>query len=368
MKKRIKVKLGSRSYKIYVENNIINQCGELISSISQSEKILVLSTEPIFKIYGKSFVRQLEKSNLRTAVFLIADGETQKNENSLFRILKKMAELGLQRNSCLIALGGGVVGDLCGFAASIYMRGINFIQFPTTFLAQVDASIGGKTAIDFYGIKNLVGSFYQPKLVIVDPTVLKTLDQRQIKTGLAEVIKYGVIKDEKMFEIIEEKIDSILDKETNVLFHLIYRSCQIKAQIVSEDEKESGRRAWLNYGHTLGHALESYYQYQLLTHGEAIAYGMWFASLLSQKMGLCSQMVVDRQIDLLKRAGLLKKILRFNNQKIYEKMLLDKKARDGQIQFVLTRKIGLVTIQKNISKSLIFSTLNQLQDSVSGLL
>jgi 3-dehydroquinate synthase len=250
-------------------------------------------------------------------------------------------------------LGGGVVGDLGGFAASIYMRGIQFVQCPTTLLAQVDAGIGGKTAIDFKNIKNLVGAFYQPKVVLADTSVLQSLNDRQLKTGLAEVIKYGVIQDLAMFGLLEERLDDVLHKDPKLLTELVRRSCQIKAKIVSADEKESGQRAWLNYGHTLGHALEAYFNYDVLTHGEAISYGMWFAGLLSYRLGLCDTESVDRQIRLLRRAGLFRPIPRFNERKVYDKMTLDKKAKSGQI--------GLVTIQKSVPQSVVFSTLRQLQ-------
>jgi 3-dehydroquinate synthetase len=241
------------------------------------------------------------------------------------------------------------------------MRGIQFVQCPTTLLAQVDAGIGGKTAIDFKNIKNLVGAFYQPKVVLADTSVLKSLSDRQLRTGLAEVIKYGVIQDPALFRVLEERLDDVLGKDTKLLTELVRRSCQIKAKIVAADEKESGQRAWLNYGHTLGHALEAYFNYDALTHGEAISYGMWFAGLLSYRLGLCDAASVDRQIRLLRRAGLFRPIPRFNEQKVYEKMTLDKKAKNGQIQFILTRKIGLVSIQKSVPRSVVFSTLRQLQ-------
>ena len=276
-----------------------------------------------------------------------------------------MRLLGFQKDSCLIALGGGVIGDLGGLASSIYMRGINFVQCPTTLLAQVDASIGGKTAIDFQGVKNLIGSFYQPKIVLIDPLVLKSLNQRQLRTGLAEVIKYGIICDPYLFKVIEKNLPLILEFDLEFLTFIIWRSCLIKAQIVSKDEQENGKRAWLNYGHTIGHALEAYYGYTKLTHGEAIAYGMWGASLISKSLGLCSATTVQRQYDLLKRTGLFKQLPSFQNESLWKKMLLDKKSRSGQIQFILTRKIGLVTIQKNVLKSIIFSALSYLRAEIT---
>lgn len=361
MVRKITLPLGDRSYSLLIGNGILSRGVQPIRRATRAKKIVVLSTKFLFETYGRILYKGLQKNNFTCRKLLIPDGESHKNEKTLLSILSQMARFGLQRDSCLIAVGGGVVGDLGGFASSIYMRGIDFIQCPTTLLAQVDASIGGKTAIDFNGIKNLVGAFHQPKLVLIDPEILKTLNTRQFKTGLAEVIKCGAIQDERLFQTIEEKLETILKMDPKILLYLISRSCEIKAGIVSMDERERGRRAWLNYGHTLGHALESYFNYDVLTHGEAVAYGMWFAAALSKTLGICSEDTLRRQRELLVRAGLLPKLPRFDSRKVYRKMLLDKKARNGRIQFVLTRKIGLVTIQKIIPPSIILSVLSQLQ-------
>ena len=359
--KQIKVRLGTNSYSIFIRDGILGESDLVLRKTLKTTNYALLTTPFLFNVYGKFLKKKLNRKGIGCQSILIRDGESRKNENNLFLILRKMAKLGLQRDSALIALGGGVIGDLGGLAASLYMRGISLVQCPTTLLAQVDASVGGKTAIDFYGIKNLVGAFYQPRLVLIDPAVLGSLDERQMKTGLAEIIKYGVIRDEKLFEKIERNVESFRKKEPAFLSALISRSCQIKAEIVSKDEKEAGKRAWLNYGHTLGHALESYFNYKVLTHGEAIAYGMHFAALLSRRLGFCHESVVQRQFQLLEKTGLMRALPRFSPAALYQKMLLDKKARKGQIQFVLTRKIGLVTIQKNIPRSSIFSVLNQFQ-------
>ena len=361
MRKQIKVRLGPKSYYIHVENDLLKKSGKWIKSSSSSKNFVILTVPKVFRLYGNILQKNIQNIGAQSHILIIPDGEDKKNEKTLFIILKKMAALGLRRDSGLITLGGGVVGDLGGLASSIYMRGIDFIQCPTTLLSQVDASIGGKTAIDYLGIKNLIGTFHQPKVVLIDPSVLGTLDNRQFISGLAEIIKCGVINSENLFDVIENELPLILKRDTKVLTSIILKSCQIKAEIVSRDEKENGVRAWLNYGHTLGHALESYFRYKKLTHGEAVAYGMWFASIASLKMGLCSKKVIDRQFKLLKRVGLLTPVPRFDAKKVIEKMFLDKKARNGRIQFVLTRKIGLVTIQKNIPQPVILSSLNQLQ-------
>jgi 3-dehydroquinate synthase len=234
-------------------------------------------------------------------------------------------------------------------------------------LAQVDASIGGKTAIDFGGIKNLIGTFYQPKTVLIDPLLLMSLNNRQYTSGLAEIIKYGIIQDAVLFKKIEDKTKNVINRDPEILNFIIRRSCELKARIVSEDEKEKGKRSWLNYGHTLGHALESYFKYKILTHGEAIAYGMYFAAKLSQRLNICTDEVPRRQNELLRKVGLFRKLPRFDIRTIYKKMILDKKGNNGKVQFILTRKIGLVTIQKNIPKSIILSALKQFQTDANGL-
>lgn len=360
--KKIKINLKERNYEISIGNGLLNRFAGETRQI-KTKNYIILSVKEVFSKYGQKIKCELENIGISPGIILIPDGEKNKNEKTLFFILKKMAELGVQRDACLVSVGGGVVGDVGGFAASIYMRGIKFIQIPTTLLAQVDASIGGKTGIDFYGIKNLIGSFHQPSLVLIDPLVLKTIDKRQYKTGLAEVIKYGIIQDEKMFREIEENTQRILNRDEKILLELIEKSCGIKARIVSADEKENGKRIWLNYGHTLGHALESYFDYKVLTHGEAISHGMVFAARLSQLLGFCDEKVVIRQKQLLEKMRLLRKFPSFNPEKVLEKMSLDKKARNGQTLFVLTRKIGLVTIQKNIPRSTILSALIQYQES-----
>jgi 3-dehydroquinate synthase len=359
--KVILVKLRDRSYPLYIRADLLKQAGPLIRKAVPSRKVALVSTSFLFKTYGRSLMKSLQSSGFCADPILVPDGEIHKNEKTLFNILQKTASLRLQRDSGLISLGGGVLCDLAGLAAALYMRGIAYVQCPTTLLAQVDASIGGKTAIDFYGIKNLVGCFYQPKAVLIDPSVLVTLSERHFKTGLAELIKHGIIQDERLFRKIENNTDAILSRDLNLLPGLIARSCEIKAGIVSEDEREVGKRAWLNYGHTLGHALESYYGYRLLTHGEAIAYGMCFAAKLSAHLGVCSPSIAQRQVRLLKQVKLLRKIPRFNLEIVFRKMFLDKKARSGRILFILTRKLGLVTIKKNIPSSTIFSVLTQFQ-------
>ncbi len=362
--KIVPVKLLETHYDIIIGENALANSHKYIPGVIPGNKILVITTGNIYKKYGAKLWGSLKKTRKAIIFHLIPDGEVYKNQKYLFYLLNMMSKTRLQRDCGIIAFGGGVIGDLTGFAASIYMRGIKFVQCPTTLLAQVDASIGGKTAVDYYGVKNLIGSFYQPNLVLTDISVLKTLDKRQFRTGLAEIIKHGIILDPKLFNYLELNLDKALNRNPKILLTIIARSCEIKAGIVSKDEKESGIRMWLNYGHTFGHALESYFKYKIVTHGEAVAYGMRLASLVSLRLNLCGPEVVARQYDLLKRAGLFRKVPHFELNEIYQKMFLDKKARNGGIQFVLTRKIGLVSIHKSVSKSVLFSALNQLQNEL----
>ncbi len=361
MTKTIPVSLSDRNYTIQIGNGLLKDVPSWIIKHVNPSKIMIITNDKVMENYGKLLRRGFQKKNIPSDQFIIKDGEFYKNEKTLFAILKQLRKMGFQRDSCLLALGGGVVGDLSGLAASIYMRGITFVQVPTTLLAQVDASIGGKNGIDFEGIKNLIGTFYQPVSVFIDPFVLKTLDARNIRTGLAEIIKYGVIYDAHFFNYLENNLESLLRLETKALLTVIVRSCQIKASIVSKDEREIGNRAWLNYGHTLGHALEAYYRFGSITHGEAIAVGMRFASLAALKQGLCNQATVDQQWNLLRRARLTPKLKPFDIKSVFKKMTLDKKAKNGKVQFILTRKIGLVSIQKNLPSSVIYSALRQVR-------
>ncbi|MCK4249385.1 MAG: 3-dehydroquinate synthase, partial [Candidatus Omnitrophica bacterium] len=252
----------------------------------------------------------------------------------------------------ILSLSGGVIGDLSGFVAATYMRGIAYVQVPTTLLAQVDSSVGGKTGVNLLRGKNLVGAFYQPRLVYIDTDVLKTLSDDELKAGLAEVVKYGVIRDKKLFEYLEENIDKILKKDPAMLEHIIACSCRIKAEVVSEDEKESGLRAILNYGHTIGHAIEATSGYGMYKHGQAVAIGMVYAGRIALKLEMISQEALQRQTDLLKKIGLPVELPDMDLTKITEAILLDKKIEADKIRFILPQRIGKVIIHPDISLDL----------------
>lgn len=357
----IKVDLGPQSYDILVSPGILAGAADPIRQVTAADRGAILSVGPVFSRYGSALGKALDRAGIRWDPILIPDGESRKNERTLVRVLEKMASFGLKRDSCLFLLGGGVVGDLGGLAAALYMRGIDFVQCPTTLLAQVDASIGGKTAIDLAGVKNLVGAFHQPRAVLTDPRVLASLPERQFRSGLAEVLKYGVLGDAGLFRFLEKGLSRILRRDPRALQFIVAVSCGIKAGIVGRDVQERGERALLNYGHTLGHALEAYYRYRGLTHGEAIAYGMHFAAMLSNRLGLCTPEVVERQRVLLERMGLFRRVGSFSLEEVRHKLRLDKKARKDGTLFILTRKIGLVTIRADIPEALLLSVLTQFQ-------
>ncbi len=321
---------------------------------------MVLSTGRILGLHGSPLRRSLRQLG-RVDTFTIPDGESAKNERQLMRVLRAMAQRGLQRDACLVTLGGGVVGDLGGLASALYMRGIDFIQVPTTLLAQVDASVGGKTAIDFQGVKNLVGAFHQPRAVLIDTAVLRTLPERTYRAGLAEVVKHGVILDANYFEWLERHVGDLRRQDPQAVTQMIRRSCEIKASIVRMDEREAGLRACLNFGHTLGHSFESLLTSRGLQHGEAVAFGMVGASRISVDMGLCQAEVPFRIEALLREFGLLAPLPRLEPGRIVRLLSLDKKARAGKALFVLTRKMGAVSMNHNVPNRLILRALRHLQ-------
>jgi 3-dehydroquinate synthase len=283
----------------------------------------------------------------------IPDGEEFKNAATLNGVYDGLIEAGLDRNSFIVALGGGVVGDLAGFAAATYLRGIPFVQVPTTLLAQVDSSVGGKTAIDHPRGKNLIGAFYQPRLVLIDVETLATLPVREFRAGLAEVVKYGVALDYTFFQYLEQNAAGIVAMEQGHLVQVIHRSCQLKARVVELDEKEDGLRAVLNYGHTLGHALETLAGYRELVHGEAVAMGMVLAAHISQTLGFCSEEDGARIAALLRRFGLAQALPVIDRNRLIDALTKDKKSRSGLISFICNRGIGSYAVEKLLPDQLL---------------
>jgi len=341
----IRVDLAERSYSIEIGDGILPRIGERLVSLGLKGKVGVITNPRVGRLYGSVVTRSLRKAGFEVAVVTLPDGEQHKNLRSVSRVYDELIRRSFERSSTLLALGGGVIGDLAGFAAATFLRGIGFIQVPTTLAAQVDASIGGKTGVDHAHGKNLIGAFYQPKLVWIDTGVLKTLNRREFVSGLAEVIKYGVIQDEGFFSYLEDNIDKILKLEPAALTHAIRRSCAIKAEVVQKDEREGGLRKILNYGHTLGHALETATNYRTYLHGEAVSIGIAFAAQLSVRLGLMDVPSARRQIELLKRAGLPVALPKIKPADIIKIMKLDKKVSGGRMHFVLPVKIGQVVVR-----------------------
>ena len=336
--KTIKIKFDERSYPIYIGENLISNY-DLIGQHILSKKIAIITNETVAAIYLNPLLESLS-SHKEIISIVLPDGESYKNQNSLDDIHTQLLKNKADRSITLIALGGGVVGDITGFAAATYMRGVNFIQIPTTLLSQVDSSVGGKTGINHPLGKNMIGAFYQPKCVISDVNVLKTLPSRELSAGLAEVIKYGLIRDLKFFEWLEDNINSLKEMKASSLIEAIQRSCENKASVVEADEFESGIRAILNLGHTFGHAIEVAQGYGNWLHGEAVGAGMVMAAKLSKSMGWLSDKDLDRITSLIKKAGLPTNPPKISTEKYLELMMLDKKTKDGQINLILQKSIG----------------------------
>src|SRR5213594_4473664 len=341
---RIRVDLGERSYEVLVHEGLLDQVGEFLAPFKLGPETIVVTNPVIKRHYGARVVRSLKAVGLKPTVLALPDGERTKSLRWVAWVLNELLRRRYERKTWLVALGGGVIGDMAGFAASVYLRGIPFVQVPTTLVAQVDASIGGKTGVNHRLGKNLIGCFYQPKLVLIDPDVLRTLPQREYRAGLAEVIKYGVIADAEFFEFLERDMDQILKLETAALHRVIRTSCAIKSAVVSKDEREGDRRRILNFGHTVGHALETLTGYRRYKHGEAVAIGMVAAAGLASRLGLAGKVVVGRIRNLVQGAGLPADIPAHSTTALIHAMRQDKKVKDRRIHFVLPTQIGKVTV------------------------
>ena len=353
--KELLVDLKDKSYPIYIGSGLLSQ-KELLLKHIKSKQILIVTNSTVSSFYLKDLIQGLEQFNVE--VIELPDGEQYKNLGYINQIFDLLLEKKFSRNSTLIALGGGVVGDMGGFAAACYQRGIPFIQIPTTVLAQVDSSVGGKTGVNHALGKNMIGAFYQPQCVLVDMDVLDTLDDRQLVAGLAEVIKYGLIRDLSFFEWLEKNIDLLLARDKDALTCIIERSCINKAEVVAEDEFESGIRATLNLGHTFGHAIETGMGYGKYLHGEAVAIGIGYAADLSHRIGRLSSVDVDRIIALLKQAQLpVIPPKEMTPAQFIELMTVDKKNADGNIKLILLDAIGKATFPMSVEYTMLEQTL-----------
>ncbi|MBM4136026.1 MAG: 3-dehydroquinate synthase [Nitrospira sp.] len=357
---KVRVELGERSYDIAIGFHILDSIGETIKSFGLSPRIAIVSNPTVFSLYGERVLDSVRKAGFNAITITIPDGEGYKDIQWLQHIYDELLKHKLDRSSALIALGGGVIGDITGFAASTYMRGISYIQVPTTLLAQVDSSVGGKTGVNHKLGKNMIGTFWQPRLVWVDTETLKTLPQRELLAGLAEVIKYGVIWDNELFDFLENNRNKILNLDRDAITYIIKRSCEIKAEVVSKDERESGIRSILNYGHTIGHAIETVTEYKRYLHGEAVAIGICLEARLSNMLNFIDMNQVLRIKTLIESYGMPSEIpadIDINN--ILTPMQLDKKAVAGELKFILPERIGAVRIHKGIKMEFIRNLLGE---------
>jgi 3-dehydroquinate synthase len=341
---RVTVPLAGRPYDILIGPRLLGEIGERLRGLGLSGKAAVVTNPVVGKWYGSVVLRSLRAAGFEPRTILVPEGERVKTLRWASSILDELATARFERGSVLLALGGGVIGDLTGFAAAIYQRGIPFVQVPTTLVAQVDSSVGGKTGVNHPLGKNLIGAFHQPRLVVIDPDTLATLPTREWVAGLAEVIKYGMIADEKFFAYLEHGMAALLKREEGPVAHVVERSCRIKAAVVAEDEREADRRRILNYGHTVGHALESLGGYRRLIHGEAVAIGMVCEAGLAQRLGRCSREVVARQEALVRAAGLPAVLPPVRFAEFWSAMRHDKKVLRGTLYAALPVKVGQVVM------------------------
>lgn len=333
----IQVELGERGYPIHVGSGLLAN-EELLTQCIEAEQVLVVTNEIVAPLYLGRVERALAGRRLLTSV--LPDGERHKTVETFSHLIDDLIDAGFHRDACIVALGGGVVGDVAGFAAASYQRGIDFVQVPTTLLAQVDSSVGGKTAVNHPRAKNMIGAFYQPRAVLSDTDTLSTLPTRELAAGLAEVIKYGLILDAAFFGWLEQHIDELVALDADALRHAIRRSCELKAAVVAADEREQGQRALLNLGHTFGHALEAIGEYRRWLHGEAVAIGMSLAARTSQALGFIDTEDCRRIDTLLDRAGLPIEAPGVSSEEVLSRMQLDKKAGRGGLKVILLEGIG----------------------------
>lgn len=354
MTKSLKVELGSRSYDIIIGTDLIKKAGSLIAPTLKRPRVFIITDSNTAPLYLSSLEKSLSEQKIAHQNIILPAGESTKSFANLENLLDKIFEFTPDRNVTLIALGGGVIGDITGFAASILLRGVDFIQIPTTLLAQVDSSVGGKTAVNTKHGKNLIGTFYQPRLVIADISSLLSLPKRELLAGYAEAVKYGIISDYPFFVWLEEHGHKALSGDVNALAHIVHESCKTKAEIVGKDERESDLRAILNFGHTIGHALEAETGYSnKLLHGEAVAIGMLLAMRLSIIKNLSELNDYKRLKHHFSKVGIKTSLLdidtKLDNEKLISHCYQDKKAQDGKMTFILAKGIGRTVISRDVT-------------------
>ncbi|HEY3972512.1 MAG TPA: 3-dehydroquinate synthase [Candidatus Sulfotelmatobacter sp.] len=350
-----------RPYQAWIENGLLTRAGSVLSELlPQASRIFVVTVPPVRKRWGSKLVSSLRSSGFAPQVIPMPDGEPTKRLATVEALADKLARLGADRKAVVIALGGGVVGDVAGLLASLYMRGIELVQIPTTVLAQVDASIGGKTAVNLVAGKNMVGTFHHPRVVLIDPTVLKTLPDREFRAGLYEALKCGVIGNVELFLRFEQNRARILKRDAIELEWLIAQSVKLKAEVVSADEREEGLRRVLNLGHTIGHALEAETGYRRLLHGEAVAWGMIAATNIALSVGRTDSVTAGRIADAVLSLGRLPEV-NVSSRKILARLQSDKKTQNGVVHFILPREIGKVEVASDVPSAAVVDAVEELR-------
>jgi 3-dehydroquinate synthase len=361
----VHVDLGPRSYPIYIGREILSSVGSIYRDRAIPSLVVVITDRIVGKLYLAHVANSLKQHGFAVHTVTVPPGEPQKSLRTASRVFTDLIKNYVGRGSAIAALGGGVIGDLVGFIAATYLRGVCFVQIPTTLLAQADSSVGGKVAVNHPLGKNMIGAFYQPKCVISDVHVLRTLPAREVVCGLGEVIKYSIIADAQLFDFIEQHLDDLLQLKPDALITVISRCCEIKASLVSKDEFEKGERIILNYGHTVGHALEAAGEYKAFRHGEAVLMGMWVENTVAYRRGLMSEEIHQRVQQLLGR--LLPRIPPSNvrTKNALSAMAIDKKTIDGKVRMVLPKQIGEAVVAEGVSKDEVLSALKELPLSLA---
>ena len=358
----LRVELSERSYGIAIGSGTLRSIGDAVSALGNvSPRLVLISNPTVFDLYGRQVEESLASAGFEAATIIIPDGEEYKGLLWIEKVYGELLKHRLDRRSVIVALGGGVIGDMAGFAAATYMRGIRFVQVPTTLLAQVDSSVGGKTGVNHPLGKNMIGAFWQPSLVWMDMDVLGTLPERELKAGLSEVLKYGVIWDRPFFDFLAQSRKDVLSLEPGALAKVVRRSCEIKAEVVSRDEREGGLRAILNFGHTIGHAIETLTGYTKYLHGEAVAMGMYLEALMSERLGLMARGGAEDLRALIDSYGLPFALPDgLETEAMLGAMAVDKKTVGGQLRFVLPETIGKARVNEPVSAEDVRSFLNSL--------
>jgi 3-dehydroquinate synthase len=356
----VPVELGARSYRILVGPGVLAQAGAELVRLKVGRRVALVTDAAILALHGAAVIQSLAAAGFDVATVLLPEGERAKTVEIAASTWERFLEAGLDRGSTVVALGGGAVGDLAGFAAATYMRGVNFVQMPTTLLAQVDASSGGKTAIDHPRAKNLIGAFYQPRLVLADTAALLTLPERELRSGLAEVIKHGVVLDAAYFDEVERDAAALIRRDPATLERIVAGSCRLKGSVVERDEQEAELRHVLNYGHTIGHAIEAATGYQRFSHGEAVSLGIAAEAGIAERLGLAKPGVRGRQVRLLEAVGLPVRSVGEAPERVVEALGRDKKAKDGRVLFVLAPEIGAFRLVFDVPRAVILDVLADL--------